>query len=155
MIKVLKALFEQQRPRENAKTQQHNLRLAAAALLVETARADFTQDAAELSKLTQLLTTSLQLGTDEVHELVAAARKRVETTTSLYDFTKVINAHCDAGQKRQLVSAMWLVAYADGNLDKYEEQLIRQVAELTYVSHSDYIQCKLAALTESTTLQGS
>ena len=34
---------------------------------------------------------------------------------------------------------------ADGNLDKYEEGLIRQVAELTYVPHGDYIRCKMAA----------
>jgi uncharacterized tellurite resistance protein B-like protein len=40
---------------------------------------------------------------------------------------------------------MWAVAFADGNLDKYEEALIRQVAELTYVPHQDYIRCKLAA----------
>ena len=39
---------------------------------------------------------------------------------------------------------MWRVAYADGRLDKYEEALIRQVAELTYVSHTDYIRTKLA-----------
>ena len=39
----------------------------------------------------------------------------------------------------------WAVAYADGNLDKYEEALIRQVAELTYVPHQDYIRCKLDA----------
>ena len=144
MIKVIKALFES-RSRESEEAEQHNLRLAAAVLLIETARADFTQDAAELTKLAQLLTTSLQLEQDEVHELVAAAGERAETATSLYEFTKVINALCDAGQKLQLVSAMWLVAYADGNLDKYEEHLIRQVAELIYVPHRDYIQCKLAA----------
>jgi len=144
MIQVFKALFEQ-RPRASAETQQHNLRLAAAALLVETARADFSQDATELTKLTQLLSTALQLGRDEVNELVVAAQQRVEAATSLYEFTQVINAQCDADQKLQLVSAMWLVAYADGNLDKYEEHLIRQIAELTYVSHRDYIQCKLAA----------
>lgn len=144
MIQVFKALFEQ-RPRASAETQQHNLRLAAAALLVETARADFSQDATELTKLTQLLSTALQLGRDEVNELVVAAQQRVEAATSLYEFTQVINAQCDADQKLQLVSAMWLVAYADGNLDKYEEHLIRQIAELTYVSHRNYIQCKLAA----------
>jgi uncharacterized tellurite resistance protein B-like protein len=144
MIHVLRALFEQ-RPQESAEMQQHNLRLAAAALLLETARADFSQDPTELTKLTQLLSTALQLGRDEVHELVVAAQQRVEAATSLYEFTQVINAHCDADQKLQLVSAMWLVAYADGNLDKYEEHLIRQIAELTYVSHRDYIQCKLAA----------
>ena len=64
--------------------------------------------------------------------------------TSLYEFTRVINDHCCAEQKLQLIKAMWAVAYADGNVDKYEEHLIRQVAELTYVPHSDYIHCKLA-----------
>lgn len=144
MIKLIRSLFEHH-PKESGEPQQHNLRLAAAALLVETARADFTEDAAELTKLSQLLTTSLQLGQDEVHELVIAAQQRVEEATSLYEFTQIINAHCDADQKLQLLSAMWLVAYTDGNLDKYEEHLIRQVAELTFVTHRDYIQCKLAA----------
>ena len=40
---------------------------------------------------------------------------------------------------------MWAVAYADGKLAKYEEHLIRQVAELTYVPHQDYIRAKLEA----------
>ncbi len=144
MIKTIKALFEN-RPRESAESQQHTLRLAVVALLLETTHADFTQDAAEVAKLVQLLKTSLQLGQDEVHQLVMAAQERVEEATSLYEFTRVINEHCNAQQKLQLVSAMWLVAYADGDLDKYEEHLIRQVAELTYVPHRDYIQCKLAA----------
>jgi uncharacterized tellurite resistance protein B-like protein len=146
MIKLLKTLFTQH-PQESGEAQQHNLRLAAAALLVETSRADFTEDTTELKKLAQLLRTSLQLESNEVEELVIAAQQRVEQATSLYEFTQVINAHCDASQKLQLIRAMWLVAYADGNVDKYEEHLIRQVAELTFVAHSDYIQCKLAART--------
>jgi uncharacterized tellurite resistance protein B-like protein len=36
------------------------------------------------------------------------------------------------------------VAYADGDLDKYEEHLIRRVAELIYVPHEEYIRAKLA-----------
>ncbi len=43
------------------------------------------------------------------------------------------------------LSPLWMVAYADGNLDKYEEHLIRRVAELTYVAHEDYIRAKLQA----------
>ena len=154
MIKVLKALFEQ-RPRESTETHQHNLRLAAAALLIETARADFIQDDTELSKLSHLLSTTLQLGQDEVDQLVSAAQQQLQVATSLYEFTRVINAHCDAAQKLQLIKAMWLVAYADGNVDKYEEHLIRQIAELTHVTHRDYIQCKLSVQTESATLKGS
>jgi len=37
---------------------------------------------------------------------------------------------------------MWQVAFADDNLDRYEEHLIRKVAELTYVSHQDFIRLK-------------
>ena len=144
MIQVLKSLFEHPQ-RDSEESHRRSLRLAAAALLVETARADFVEDAAEQAKMAQLLSTSLQLGEKDVQKLVAAAQERVDEATSLYEFTRVINDHCSADQKLQLVSAMWVVAYADGNVDKYEEHLIRQVAELTYVPHTDYIQSKLAA----------
>ena len=144
MIEVLKSLFEHPQ-RDSEESHRRSLRLAAAALLVETARADFVEDAAEQAKMAQLLSTSLQLGEKDVQKLVAAAQERVEEATSLSEFTRVINDHCSADQKLQLVSAMWAVAYADGNVDKYEEHLIRQVAELTYVPHTDYIQSKLAA----------
>jgi uncharacterized tellurite resistance protein B-like protein len=144
MIQVLKSLFEHPQ-RDSEESHRRSLRLAAAALLVETARADFVEDAAEQAKMAQLLSTSLQLGEKDVQKLLAAAQERVDEATSLYEFTRVINDHCSADQKLQLVSAMWAVAYADGNVDKYEEHLIRQVAELTYVPHTDYIQSKLAA----------
>jgi uncharacterized tellurite resistance protein B-like protein len=144
MIQKLKMLF--QAPQVgNEESRQHAIRMAAAALLIETARADFTEDPAEMDRLEQLLTTSLQLGKDEIHELIIEASERVEEATSLYEFTRVINAHYNADQKLQLLSAMWGVAYTDGNLSKYEEHLIRQVADLTYIPHSDYIHCKLAA----------
>ena len=144
MMQALKALFENPE-RDSTESRQRGLHLAAAALMIETAQADLVQDAAEEEKLTQLLATSLQLGKEEVQQLVVAAAARVDEATSLYEFTRVINDHCSADQKLQLVGAMWAVAYADGNVDKYEEHLIRQIAELTYVPHSDYIHSKLAA----------
>jgi uncharacterized tellurite resistance protein B-like protein len=151
MIRALKALFEQPAT-DTAEEQQHRMHLAAAALLIETARADFTQDAAEQLALEQLLCSELKLDPAEVRDLVQAASSRVDEAISLYEFTRVINDHYSAEQKIQLIAAMWCVAYADGNLDKYEEALIRQVAELTYVPHADYIRSKLAA--EKSTRQG-
>ena len=43
---------------------------------------------------------------------------------------------------------MWAIAAADGDADSHEEQLIRRVSELLYVSHGDFIRAKLAALGE-------
>jgi len=76
---------------------------------------------------------------------LVAAESKVDEATSLYEFTREINDHYSPDQKVQLIRAMWTVAYADGKLGKYEEHLIRQVADLTYVPHQDYIRSKLAA----------
>ena len=40
---------------------------------------------------------------------------------------------------------MWTIAFADEEIDKYEEYLIRKISDLTYVSHSDFIKSKLRA----------
>jgi uncharacterized tellurite resistance protein B-like protein len=144
MIGALKTLFEMPQ-RESEEALRHRLHVAAAAMLIETARADFTQDADEQEAMEALLSSTLGLKEEEVHALMVAAAERVDVATSLYEFTRVINDHYSAQQKVQLIGAMWAVAYADGNLDKYEEALIRQVAELTYVPHQDYIRCKLTA----------
>ena len=144
MIGLLKSLFENPQS-DNRESVEDTLRLVAAALLIETARSDFTEDAAELDKLSALLASSLQLAEPQVKKLIAAAEMRVEESTSLYEYTSIINAHYNATQKVELIDAMWAVAYADGNVDKYEEHLIRQVAELTYVPHANYIHSKLAA----------
>jgi uncharacterized tellurite resistance protein B-like protein len=137
MIGALKALFDMPE-RESEESKQHRLNVAAAAMLIETA-----QD--EQAAMKTLLSGSLGLPATEVQELMETASNRVDEATSLYEFTRIINDHYSAQQKVQLIGAMWAVAFADGNLDKYEEALIRQVAELTYVPHQDYIRCKLAA----------
>lgn len=144
MIRALKALFEAPE-QESPEHVEHRLRLAAAALLVETGRADFGDDPRERRATIRLLCEALGLPEVEVEGLVAEAETRAGEATSLFEFTRLINDHYNPQRKVQLIAHMWQVAYADGNLDKYEEALIRQVAELIYVPHRDYIQAKLAA----------
>ena len=79
-------------------------------------------------------------------ELLAEAETASAKSTSLYEFTRVINAHCDEMEKFKLVREFWRVANADGNIDKYEDNLIRKIADLIYLPHSQYIRAKLEAL---------
>ena len=144
MIKALKALFEVP-VHESEESTEQRMRLAAAALLIETARADFIQDEAEEAVLENLLCNVLHVEHSQLKDLFELATQRVDEATSLYEFTREINDHYSHAQKLRVIEAMWAVAYADGNLDKYEEALIRQVADLTYVSHEDYIRAKLTA----------
>ena len=68
MLGALKALFETEAQTETDR--EHQVRLAAAALLTETARADFTQSAAEETTLKHLLCRALELTDVEVTELM-------------------------------------------------------------------------------------
>ena len=97
MIQVLKSLFENPE-RDSLESRQRALHMAAAALMIETARADFVHDDAEQARLTELLSDSLQLSKEQIKELVVAAEERVDEATSLYEFTRVINDHYSAEQ---------------------------------------------------------
>ena len=144
MLKALKKLFEEPASGTHA-SPEHTRRLASAALLMEVARADFTQDAAEEQAMAQLLATTLELSDEDVQLLMEAADEAVDGATSLYEFTRLVNDHYSYDDKRSLVQSMWRVAYADASLDKYEEHLIRRVAELIYLNHGDFIRTKSIA----------
>jgi len=144
MIKSLKALFKQPQETEEVSVE-HQLQLAAAALLIEMSRADYVVEPEEQRTLEVVLNASLDLSHEEIEELIELAGSAADKATSLYEFTRLINDHYEREQKLRLIESMWLVAYADGDLDKYEERLIRQVSDLIHVPHSDYIRMKVAA----------
>ncbi len=144
MIKSLKALFAKPSEEDEAEME-HQLQLAAAALLIELSRADYVVEPTEQDTLQGILHASLGLSEEEITELMTLANKAADRATSLYEFTRLINDHYAKEQKLLLVQSMWRVAYADGDLDKYEERLIRQVSDLIHVPHRDYIRMKVAA----------
>jgi uncharacterized tellurite resistance protein B-like protein len=142
MIKSLKSLFEIREEPDSAEVERR-VQLAAAALLIEMTRADFVLQRDEQATLKRVLGEALSLSDEEINELVALARQAADKAVSLYEFTRLINDHYDKTQKLKLIENMWQVAFADGDLDKYEERLIRQVSDLIHVSHKDFIRLKL------------
>jgi len=119
--------------------------LATAALLIEVMVIDGNLDEQELNSIAETLSRMLSLSAGEVDELISLSREEVTEATSLYQFTREINEHFDIEKKLSLMTAMWRVAYADGHLDKHEESIIRRVADLLHIRHSEYIRCKLNA----------
>lgn len=119
------------------------LQLACATLMIEVMNSDHQQDDGELNALVLVLKQTLQLEAEKLDEVIALARTEAQQATSLYEFTQLINEHYDYQEKLALMENLWRVAYADSHLDKYEDYLIRKVAELIYVTHSDFIRTKL------------
>ncbi len=142
MLKSLAVLFGKSEE-ENSADLEHRLRLAAAALLIEMSRADYVVEPEEQRTLEIVLHAALNISASETAELVELAGAVADQATSLYEFTRLINDHYDKSQKLLLIQSLWRVAYADGDLDKYEERLIRQVSDLIHVSHKDFMRLKL------------
>lgn len=121
--------------------QRHNL--AAAALMVELMQTDQRLDPRESEMFLQVMRDSFNLQARDLDVLCELARQEAKDATSLYQFTRLINDLYGYEEKVGLIKNMWKIAFADDDLDKYEESLIRQIAELIYVTHSDFIRCKL------------
>lgn len=130
---------------ENIEIDDNTAIKACIALLLETSMADEILDDKEIDALKITLIKDFKIENDEVDELIALAKENVKDSTSLYEFTRDINDSFSAEQRVQLIESMWKIAYADGNIDKYEERIIRKVSNLIYVAHSDFIKAKISA----------
>ena len=130
---------------ENIEIDDNTAIKACIALLLETSMADEILDDKEIDALKITLIKDFKIGNDEVDELIAFSKENVKDSTSLYEFTRDINDNFSAEQRIQLIESMWKIAYADGNIDKYEEHIIRKVSNLIYVAHSDFIKAKISA----------
>ena len=122
------------------------LELACAALMFEVARADFSVETTEQDAVTSLLTAQFNLSADEVFTITEAAIEQADAATCLFEFTRTVNELASAEQKRNLLAMMWRVAMADNALSRYEEHVIRKVADLLYVPHGDFIAAKQSAM---------
>lgn len=122
-----------------------DLHRAALALLYEVARADGRVDDTEQDRLLQALSQRWGLDENERERMLAQIREHAEDATDLFDHTGLLREYWGPEPRARLVADMWAVAHADGHADAREEQIIRRVADLLYVSHGDFIRGKLGA----------
>ncbi len=121
---------------------EYSLRVATAVLLIEVIRADFKVEPVEWERLSELLREQFKLDQAELDALLEQAQTEVDQLVSIQHVTRVLNDHYDHAMKLRVVEMMWQLVYADGEKDRYEEHLLRQIADLLYVSHSEFIQAR-------------
>tara|TARA_B110000196_G_scaffold179794_1_gene154180 strand:+ start:4490 stop:4930 length:441 start_codon:yes stop_codon:yes gene_type:complete len=125
--------------------EKHQQNLAAASLMVEVMVIDRDISDKELTAIKNIIEDQFNLKNNEIEKLLELAKDEVSEATSLYQFTRLINDQFDQKKKNDLISNLWQIAFADNVLDKHEEAIIRRIADLIHVSHSDFIKTKQAA----------
>lgn len=143
MLDYLKQLFKEDQADVIEQLSDDSVHQASLALLVSCANADHSLDVRELDTIRMIASKHFDLNVAQTEALIERASDQTEASTSLYEFTSLINAHFDAAQKFQLISDLWRIAWADGRIDRYEEHLIRRIADLVYVEHARFIEAKL------------
>ncbi len=148
MITKIKQFFNTRVTDTNAdqtSVRQQQIQLAAAALMVEIMVTDGLVSPDEETVIMTLLESSFALSRNEAEELFELARQEVTEASSLFQFTTLVNEHFSADEKFTLLTQAWKVALADGLIDKYEENLIRRLADLLHIGHSQFIRAKIQA----------
>lgn len=145
MLTAITSFFESHftvQEEQDEMSREQQLQLASAALMIELCKADQSIDEVEMQTLVNILRERYALDESALEELMTLAQEEAREATSLYQFTSQMNDYFDYGEKVQLILNLWEVAYADGKIDRYEDHLIRKVADLLYISHVDFIGSK-------------
>ncbi|MFG1299409.1 TerB family tellurite resistance protein [Xanthobacter sp. V3C-3] len=128
--------------REAAAFDESDYRLAAAALLVHVMSIDGAVTAEEQAVLRSILASRFGLDAQESEALVELAIAKDAEAVDLYAFTSVLNRALDDEGRRRIVEMMFEVAYADGGLSEFEDNLVWRAAELLNVGSRDRIRIR-------------
>jgi uncharacterized tellurite resistance protein B-like protein len=145
MLRSIKRFFDERlipANQQQGMDDEHTLRLAVAALLLEVGESDYKDHPAERAAVMEAVKNHFGLEHDEADGLIELAESERAGATDYFQFTSLINRTYDLEQKKRLVEILWKVAFADDELHKYEEHLIRRLAELLHLPHRDFIAAK-------------
>lgn len=117
--------------------------LACLTLMLIVAHADYTNSEQELALAQNYVMQEFALNEEDAKAAVRLADMLAHDAISLYQFTSRLK-QLSYDERLKLLDKLWQQAYADGVLDPNEEALLRKIADLLFIRHSDYIQAKLA-----------
>lgn len=127
------------------------LRLAAAALMVEAAKLDGAFDESERARIAALLEQHFGMDTDDIAALIAAADEETDLAGGLYGFTKTVRDRFEHAERVSMIEMLWEVAYADGALHDFEANMLRRVAGLLYVTDQESGAARKRVLSRNST----
>lgn len=111
--------------------------IAAAGLMVEAARLDRKFDEAERAVIIRIAANHFNLTAEEAEELVAVAERSERRQYDSWSFIQAVKRGFSEEERKDLLQALWEVAYADGSLHRFEEHLVNHVCDGLGLSEAD------------------
>jgi len=115
----------------------------AVVLLLQLSHADFDSTEQEQQLVLGYLQREYQLAPDIAQQVLAQANQLAADATCLHAYTSKLKVLSET-ERLVLLNQLWQLAWADGSVDPNEEMMLRKVADLLFIRHSDFIKAKLA-----------
>lgn len=141
-IQVVETITTTNSAAPGAEDRESALRMATAVLMLDVARADHVFEESEFNRALSLIEAHFDLSPEEAAELVNLATEKAEDLVSVHEFTQLLHEHLSEDEKARIIALLWQIAYADGQLDKYEDSLILKISDLLYVSRGRVMRLK-------------
>jgi uncharacterized tellurite resistance protein B-like protein len=120
-------------------------RVAAAALLVHVATLEHDLTGPARQKLADLLGARFSLTAALTDELIEAAVAADREAVDLYHFTHLLMRTVDEKGRLRVIEMLWEMAFADGGVSEFEDNMMWRVADLLGVSPRDRIALRQQA----------
>jgi len=118
------------------------LQTACCGLLMEVAQLGSEGTDRKCKAASQAMREEFGIPNEELALMITGVTRPENRLTSYHGPVALINKGYAPDQKAQFIERLWRVAMADGEIDMYEDQLVRKLADLLYVSHDDFILAK-------------
>jgi uncharacterized tellurite resistance protein B-like protein len=144
MLQALKSFLNElsgEAPRQRA-FEASDYQLAAAALLVHLASIDGEFDDSERARIQHIVEARFGLDSAGARELIDDAWESEREAVDLYRFTSILKRQLDDDGRKQVVAMLWDMAYADGAVHEFEENVVWRVAELLSVPARDRVELR-------------
>jgi uncharacterized tellurite resistance protein B-like protein len=116
-----------------------DFRVAAAALLVHVATLDHALTDSTRQQLGALLKAQFSLTDALTDELIEAAVAADRDAVDFYHFTHMLMRTLDEKGRLRVVEMLWKMAFADGAISEFEDNVMWRVADLLAVSPHERI----------------
>ena len=139
MKKFLKKFFGEKNPdKENQDALDSSIiEEAVVVLLLRAANIDGKKDEQEIEAIKRLIIKQFNYDEKKADLLIASASEKEESSTDLFEWSKIINDNYDLDSKKIVFSMMCEIICADGLIDPFESNLIRRLSGLLYISDKD------------------
>jgi len=121
----------------------HDIKLATCALLLEISNIDGVFSPEERARIVSILEKEDGLTHEEVEALIREADRDLKESVDLWQFTNLINQNYTEAERIRVVELVWEIAYTDGRLDQHEDYLVHKLANLLRLTHRQLIDAKL------------